>query len=268
MAARPDAGARAAPARGRPIRDSRVTDALQDRYRAWRESRLGAITERVELAALLELAQPGPGERVLDAGCGDGAYSIACAERGARVIGIDLSAQMLVGARERSAARGLAPAWCRADVTALPFPDASFDLALAVTLLCLVPDARRAVRELARVLVPGGRLVVGELHRWSSWAVRRRLRGWSGDTLWRDAHFWSRGEIEGLLREAGLATGRVRGAIYYPPYGSAARLLADLDPRLARISAFGAAFLVVEGVKPGPAAPGDPASAPAPGRSR
>ena len=223
---------------------------LAQRYRAWRKRTLGVVTERLEMAAILEFLDPVEGKRVLDAGCGDGAYSLAATERGALVTGVDLSEELLAAARARSAARGVAVDWRQGDVMALPFPDSSFDLAMAITLLCLVPDPRRAVRELSRVLVPGGRLVVGELHRWSLWAVTRRIRGWSGDTFWRGARFWTASALRDLLADSNLRPGRARGVAYYPPLGPAARLLAPVDPLLARLGTFGAAFIVVEGVKP------------------
>ena len=224
-------------------------DNLAQRYRAWRKRTLGAVTEQLEVAAVMEFLTPVEGKRVLDAGCGDGAYSLAATERGALVTGVDLSEDMLAAARYRSAARGLTVDWMQGSVLALPFPDSSFDLAIAITLLCLVPDPRAAVRELSRVLVPGGRLVVGELHRWSLWAVKRRIRGWSGDSFWRGARFWTAGTLRDLLADSNLRPGRVRGVAYYPPLGPLARLLAPVDPLLARLGTFGAAFLVIEGVK-------------------
>ncbi len=223
---------------------------LAQRYRAWRKRTLGAVTERLEMAAVLEILGPVDGKRILDAGCGDGIYSLAAAERGALVTGIDLSEDMLAVARERSAARVVTVDWRQGDVMALPFADSSFDLVMAITLLCLVPDPRRAVRELSRVLVPGGRLVVGDLHRWSLWAMERRIRGWLGNSFWRGAHFWMASALRDLLVNSNLKPGRARGVAYYPPLGLVARLLGPVDPLLARLGTFGAAFLVVEGVKP------------------
>lgn len=223
---------------------------LERRYRTWRRSTLGAVTERIEMAAVLDVLGPLDGRRVLDAGCGDGSYALEAAGRGALVTGVDRSEDMLAVARERSAARGIAVDWRQGDVLALPFPDASFDRVIAIALLCLVSDPRSAVRELSRVLAPGGRLVIGELHRWSLWAVKRRVRGWSGDAFWRSARFWTGGALRELLVDSGLQPGQARGAIYYPPLGPAARMLAPLDSRLARLGTLGAAFLIVDGVKP------------------
>jgi ubiquinone/menaquinone biosynthesis C-methylase UbiE len=223
---------------------------LAQRYQTWRNSTLGTITERLEMAAVLDFLGPLKGKRLLDAGCGDGTYALEVATRGALVTGVDLSEDMLAVARERSTARGIAVDWRQGDILALRFPDSSFDLAIAITLLCLVPDPCGAVRELSRVLVPGGKLVIGELHRWSAWAVKRRIRGWAGNKFWRGAHFWTASALRQLLADSGLRSGRTRGAIYYPPLGPVARVMAPVDPQLARLGTMGAAFLIVEGVKP------------------
>jgi len=85
---------------------------------------------------------------------------------------------MLNAARMRAEAESvdlhLVP--CRAE--ALPFADETFDPVVAVTVPCFIPQPDQAMAEMARVLKPGGRLVIGELGRWSSWAAIRRVRGW------------------------------------------------------------------------------------------
>lgn len=91
-------------------------DDLVERYRAWRKRTLGVVTERLEMAAVLELLAPVQGKRVLDAGCGDGAYSIAATERGTLVTAVDVSEDMLAVARQRSATRGVTVEWRRGDI--------------------------------------------------------------------------------------------------------------------------------------------------------
>lgn len=134
-----------------------------DTYARWRASTLGLITERVEIQNVLELAGPLAGKRVLDVGTGDGTYALEAAARGAIVTGIDLDPTMLAAARTRANERGLSPSFVLGRAEALPFPDGAFDVVFAVTVLCLVSDARVVAREMARVLAPGGRLVIGEL---------------------------------------------------------------------------------------------------------
>ena len=136
------------------------------------------------------------------------------------------------------------------DVRALAFPDGSFDVVLAVTVLCFVDDAARAVGEMGRVLRPSGRLLIGELGRWSLWAAKRRVSGWLGSRVWRRAAFRSAHALKGLVTGAGLAVTGVHGAVYYPPFGPMAALLAGCDAWIGKRTTAGAAFLVVEGRKP------------------
>jgi SAM-dependent methyltransferase len=100
------------------------------------------------VAWVLDLAGLSPGMRVLDAGCGNGIYLRALAARKMRAAGCDLSAGMLRATGH--------PAVVNADVTALPLRDGAFDLVLAAHMLYHVPDREAAVRELRRVLAPGG----------------------------------------------------------------------------------------------------------------
>jgi ubiquinone biosynthesis O-methyltransferase len=219
-------------------------------YRAWRESSLGAITEEIEQALIWRMAGPLAGLRVLDVGCGDGAYAVAAAQRGARVAGVDTSPQMMEAAQQRAIEQGVQIDLRVADAAALPFGDGSFDLVLAVTVLCFVADAHTALREMARVLAPGGRLVIGELGRWSAWAALRRLRGWAGSRLWRVARFRTAAQLRRLVEQAGLRVERMQGAVFYPPQATLARLLAPVDRRLGRATTCGAAFIALAAEKP------------------
>ncbi|MFW6066923.1 MAG: class I SAM-dependent methyltransferase [Myxococcota bacterium] len=218
---------------------------LADAYARWRASALGAITERVEARVVLDLAGPLRGRRVLDVGTGDGTYAIEAARRGARATGLDVDPAMISAARSRSEGAGVDIALREGRAEALPFDDGTFDVVVAVTVLCFVPDPAGAVREMGRVLVPGGRLVLGELGRFSVWAAERRVRGWLGSETWRHARFWSRSGLEALVREAGLRPFRFRGSVFFPPSGVAARLVAPLEPWLTRMRAPGAAFLAL-----------------------
>ncbi len=218
-------------------------------YDSWRRAPLGAITEAAEQRLVFRLAGPLAGLRLLDVGCGDGAYAIAAAQLGARVHGIDTSPQMIEAARRRAVEQGAQIDLRVADAAALPFEDGSFDVVLAVTVLCFVPDTEAALGEIARVLAPGGRLVLGELGRWNLWAAWRRIRGWIGSRTWRHARFRSARQLCALLRKAGFAVEEVRGAIYYPPIPLAARVLAPVNGWCGALTTLGAAFIGLAAVK-------------------
>jgi 2-polyprenyl-3-methyl-5-hydroxy-6-metoxy-1,4-benzoquinol methylase len=219
-------------------------------YAGWRRSSLGEITERLERDLVMDLAGPLDGRDVLDAGCGDGAFALDAARAGARVSGIDASAPAIDAARDRAGSEGLSADLRCADLRSLHFPDASFDVVLAVTVLCFLPDAEAAVAEMARVLRPGGFLVLGELGRWNGWAAWRRLRGWLGNATWRGARFRSAAELRRLVAGAGLATEAVRGAVFYPPVGALARALGPIDAEVGRFTTLGAAFLALRARRP------------------
>lgn len=220
------------------------------RYAGWRATPLGAITERLERDLVFDLAGPLGGRSVLDVGTGDGSYAIEAASRGAKATGVDADPAMLRAAKERSAASGLDVTLLEGRAQRLPVTDERFDVVLAVTVLCFVEDPGASFRELARVLRPGVRVVIGELARHNLWAASRRVRGWFGSRTWRAARFWTRGELRRHLTDAGLEVEAVRGAIHYPPSARTARLLAPIDPWLARAHAPGAAFIAISATRP------------------
>lgn len=223
---------------------------LPGTYARWRGTRLGELTERVERDLVLDLAGPLAGLRVLDVGCGDGTYALPAASRGALVTAVDRSDEMLEAARQRAQGAGAQIRFERGDASRLPFDDESFDVVLAVTVLCFVEDGAPAIDEVARVLAPGGRLVLADLNRWSTWAAWRRMRAFLGSRTWRNARFRSAGELARVATGAGLDVQRKVGAVYYPPIGLLAPLLAPLDRPLGTTTTLGAAFVVVAATRP------------------
>jgi ubiquinone biosynthesis O-methyltransferase len=214
-------------------------------YATWRATSLGAVTESMEQALMIKLIGDLSGCRVLDVGCGDGVLCSALSLRGADVVGIDPDVRMLEVARRRARIDGQGAHYVAGCIERIPFSNASFDVVVAATVLCFVNDAQTAVREMARVLRPGGELVLGELGRWNLWAAMRRLRGWLGAPIWRTARFRDSGELLSLVAEAGLAVESMRGAVFYPPIGMLARRLTRLDRLLGGLTTFGAAFIAL-----------------------
>lgn len=118
---------------------------------------------------IVERARPiGPADRILDLGCGTGIVARTLRDRlggGAKITGVDASAEMVAMARK------LVPdlEWHEANAMELPFADASFELVVSQQMLQFVPDPLVALREIHRVLVPGGRLIA------ATWRARHEL---------------------------------------------------------------------------------------------
>ena len=121
-------------------------------------SRLIARAQREALDAL----DLGPRDRLLDVGCGTGAAVRAAAEVAERAVGVDLSPKMLAEARER--AKGLPNTeFVEGDSENLPFGEGEFTAVICTTSLHHYPDPHKAAREMARVLTPDGRAVIGDM---------------------------------------------------------------------------------------------------------
>lgn len=219
-------------------------------YAGWHASILGTITEAIENRLLLGMIGDPKDQNILDVGCGEGDLALSLAKSGARVCGIDVSPAMIREATDRASRSGNSVDFSVAEAVRLPFPNQSFDVVLAKTILCFVRDPEPVFDELARVLRPGGVLVIGELGKRSLWAARRRIRAWFGSALWRQGYFRTPAQLKGFAARAGMTVTEVRGAIYYPHSGLAARVLGALDPWCSRLTTFGAAFLALKAKKP------------------
>jgi SAM-dependent methyltransferase len=114
----------------------------------------------------VDLAQlrVGPGDLLLDAGCGEGRHCFGALERGARVVGLDLDLTSLKRAnhalRTRAKEQRGFGAMLQGDAFRLPFADATFDRVICAEVMEHVHDYPAAARELARVTRPGGRIAV------------------------------------------------------------------------------------------------------------
>jgi demethylmenaquinone methyltransferase / 2-methoxy-6-polyprenyl-1,4-benzoquinol methylase len=108
--------------------------------------------------ALIDAIDPRPGQRILDVATGTGMVAFALARRGATVIGLDQSEHMLDGARKRLEAGAGNPTFIQGEAEHLPFADGEFDGLTFTYLLRYVDDRSATMRELARVVRPGGRI--------------------------------------------------------------------------------------------------------------
>ena len=164
-------------------------------YDVWYTTPWGAFADARQRALFLRMAHPNPGERALDVGCGTGRYIEWLCQLGLDVFGLDISPDMLDVASRRLREADLPARLVLADATRIPFRDATFDLAYAVTTLEFIPDPAGAIREMARV---ARRIFIGVLNRRSRlFRQQSRRRGPLSD-----AHWFDPDEFVTLLRGA------------------------------------------------------------------
>jgi ubiquinone/menaquinone biosynthesis C-methylase UbiE len=141
-------------------RDASSYDLLTDQFDQFTERLSSPLADR-----MVTLASIRPDDQVLDVGTGTGVVAFRVAEKlrdGGRVIGIDLSEGMLAAANSKAERIGVAEKieFRQMDAEKLEFPDATFDVAVSLFALLHFPDPLIALKEIYRVLKPGGRLVV------------------------------------------------------------------------------------------------------------
>lgn len=181
----------------------------------WNRIRALHVAEARVEAAVLELIGEGPIGALLDLGTGTGQMLKLLAPRASRAVGLDINPAMLGVARANLDDAGLRHVQVRqGDVFAIPSDLARFDLLIVHQVLHYLDDPARAIREAARVLSPGGRLIVVDFAP-------------HGEELLRIEHAhrrlgFSLAEVSGFLAEAGLAPEVARTLV--PPAGESAKL--------------------------------------------
>ena len=139
-----------------------VAGMKQGQRAMWSAGDYPEISQRIQSAAAHVVGRAGvdSGHDVLDVATGSGNVAISCAGRGANVIGLDLTPDLLDAARERAAAAGVQCEWVEGDAEELPYPDDSFDRVLSTFGTMFAPRHEVAAAELVRVARPGGKIAV------------------------------------------------------------------------------------------------------------
>lgn len=192
-----------------------------------------AGTRRGE-AVLDRLGVPGPGDRVLDVGCGTGGLVEAAARRGAAAVGVDVALRWLVVARRRLDEAGLTARLVAADGAVLPFPSASFDLTTCIETLEHTADQRGLLQSCLLSVGPGGTGYLVTANRFSLapeptvglWGVGYLPRSWATAYVRRrraTRYQFFRAVSAGELRAMAGPTSQVRiGPAPLPPPGDQA----------------------------------------------
>jgi len=173
-------------------------ETVVDEYEDKRFSRGGGrLTDRLEKSAVFEALAPIEGKDVLEIACGTGRFTVMTAERGADVVGLDISAPMLGEGRAKARRAGVTEQidFMRGDAARLPFPDDHFDAVYAVRFFHLADTPDEYLAEMARV--SNGQVVFDTYNRFSG----RSLYNWA---LPMGSRLYSRREVDRMLDGANL----------------------------------------------------------------
>lgn len=166
-----------------------IFDGWPEKYDRWFETPIGSLIKQVELELILDMLRPSRGDKILDAGCGTGIFTLDILSGGCRLTGLELSLPMLKKALKKT--EGYPFAGVQGDMRNLPFADYAFDKVVSVTAIEFVEDAGVAIHEFFRVTKPGGRIVVATLNSLSPWAARRKRAGRKGHPIFSRTFFRS-----------------------------------------------------------------------------
>jgi len=169
---------------------------LAQNYDKWYESPYGRYADKLEKELFLKLVDFEKGQSLLDVGCGTGHFSFWFHDLGFKVVGMDISTEMLKVARSKIKNEKIR--FIQADAYDLPFPDNSFDLVVFITTLEFLSQPERALCEAFRV--SREKIFLGVLGKWSFLALRRKLKALFKESIYREAKFYSVRELRELLR--------------------------------------------------------------------
>jgi ubiquinone/menaquinone biosynthesis C-methylase UbiE len=173
-------------------------DDVASEYDAKRFSRGGRLIDRREKRAVLEALSPIEDRQVLEIACGTGRFTVMLAERGADVVGLDISSAMLSQGREKARAADVADRieFLRGDAARLPFPDDHFDTVFAMRFFHLADTPAKFLAEMSRVSAGG--VFFDTFNDRSTRVLYNRL-------LPMGSRLYGRREVHRLLEDAGLS---------------------------------------------------------------
>jgi ubiquinone/menaquinone biosynthesis C-methylase UbiE len=186
-----------------------IFDNWPEKYDQWFETPLGSLIKKYESELVLEMLRPKQGDRILDAGCGTGVFTLDVLATGADVVGLELSLPMLLRAGRKL--HGHHFTMVQGDMRKLPFAEHEFDRVVSVTAIEFIEQVSAAIRELFRVTKPGGPIVVATLNSLSPWAVRRRAKAQQDKSVFVHALFRSPEDLLNLAPVEGV----VKTAIHF-----------------------------------------------------
>lgn len=191
-----------------------VFDKIANEYDSWYETKLGGFVDKVETELAFGMLKLYPGMRILDIGCGTGNFSIKLARRGCKVIGIDISDEMLDIARNKAKLKKLDIEFYNMDVYKLKFEDNSFDAAFSMAAFEFIDKPEAALDEMMRVVKDKGQVLIGTISGDSKWGELYQSEPVKSSSVFKHAHFKTLEDLRQLRPEKLADSGQ---CLFLPP---------------------------------------------------
>jgi ubiquinone/menaquinone biosynthesis C-methylase UbiE len=191
-----------------------VFDKIANSYDSWYDTKMGRFVDRVETELAFGMFKIYPGMTILDVGCGTGNFSIKLANQGCKVIGIDISDEMLDIARNKVKEMNLDIEFYNMDVYKLKFENEIFDAAFSMAAFEFIDRPQNALNEMMRVVRKGGQIFIGTISGDSKWGELYSSEPVKSNSVFKYACFKTLEELRRLNPEKLVKSGQ---CLFIPP---------------------------------------------------
>lgn len=200
-------------------------------YDSWYKTKLGSFIDKVETDLAFRLFKPQKGMKILDIGCGTGNFSIKLAKMGCKVVGIDISDEMLNIAKEKAENEGLEIEFYNMDVYNLKFQDNYFDGAFSMAAFEFIKEPERAIEEIFRVVKKGSQIMIGTINKDSKWGELYLSEEFQKNSVFKYADFKTLDDLKKLRTEKLVKTGE---CLFIQPSASEDEITIENEERLSK----------------------------------
>jgi len=199
-------------------------------YDQWYKTLFGEFVDKVETDLAFRLFTPVKGMRVLDIGCGTGNFSLKLARMGCRVVGIDISNEMLDIAKQKAIEEGLDIEFYNRDIYDLKFKDEEFDSVFSMAAFEFIEEPLKAIDEIFRVAKKESQILIGTINKDSKWGELYLTEDFQKNTVFKYAHFKTLEDLMSLKPEKLVSTGE---SLFIPPNAKEDEITIESENKLS-----------------------------------